>query len=103
MKASNQKQLSQLAQRIRAARIASHLSQSDLAQGIGVSDKSVSSYEQGRSIPPFEKLKKIAESTKHPINYFTDDNATYSIIAQKLTTIERELAEIKKLFKEARK
>ena len=103
MKVSNQKNLSQLARRIREARVESRLSQADLAKGIGVSDKSVSSYEQGRSTPPFEKLKKIADSTNHPINYFTDDNSAYATIAQKLTAIERELSEVKKLFKEAKK
>ena len=55
----NPKHLSELAIRIREARRNAHLSQDELGKYIGVSDKSVSAYEQGRSMPPINKLKKI--------------------------------------------
>lgn len=97
------KQLSELARRIRQARINARLSQADLGKGIGLSDKSISAYEQGRSIPPFPKLKKIAEQTSHPIAYFTEDKPTQDVdLAQKLASIERELAEVKRLLKKAK-
>ncbi len=92
-------QLSDLAHRIRNARIAARLSQAELAEGIGVSDKSISAYEQGRSTPPFEKLKKIAHQTQHPLSFFTEDNNKEATISSKLASIERELAEVKRLLK----
>lgn len=98
----NQKQLSELAVRIRAARREAHLSQHELGDGIGVSDKSVSAYEQGRSVPPISKLKKIAETTQHPLSFFTQENINEATITAKLTSIERELSEVKRLLKEAK-
>ena len=98
----NQKELSELAVRIRTARREAHLSQHELGDGIGVSDKSVSAYEQGRSVPPISKLKKIAETTQHPLSFFTQENITEATITAKLTSIERELSEVKRLLKEAK-
>ena len=95
--------LSDLARRIRSARTTARLSQSELAKGIGVSDKSISAYEQGRSTPPFEKLKKIANETHHPLSYFTEENNGEATIASKLDSIERELAEVKRLLKQSDK
>lgn len=93
--------LSELSKRIKSARVASRLSQADLAAGIGVSDKSISAYEQGRSTPPFDKLKKIATATNHPLAYFTDDNNEEATISSKLAAIERELSEVKRLLKKS--
>ena len=96
----NQKHLSELAIRIREARRNAHLSQDELGKYIGVSDKSVSAYEQGRSMPPINKLKKIAESTNHPLSYFTLEENQDALLASKLANIERELAEVKRLLLE---
>lgn len=90
-----------LAKRIFKARKEAHLSQQSLAQAIGVSDKSISAYEQARANPPLNKLKKIASVTSHSLNYFTDINADQGTIANKLSKVERELKEIKKLLKKA--
>ncbi len=98
-----QKALQLLAKRIREAREQANLSQATLAKNIGVSDKAISSYEKGRSVPPFENLKKIAEQTNRPLTYFTDESAVESIIATKLATIEQELAAIKKLLTDREK
>jgi transcriptional regulator with XRE-family HTH domain len=97
------KKLSELAIRIRNARREARLSQQALGDSIGVSDKSVSAYEQGRSVPPFDKLKKIAVNTNRPVSYFTEDNIDAATITTKLLSIERELAEVKKLLKAAKK
>ena len=100
---TNQKKLSELARRIREARRNAHLSQDELGKYIGVSDKSISAYEQGRSTPPIEKLKKIAVSTNHPLAYFTQDDNQEALLASKLASIERELTEVKRLLLEAKK
>lgn len=95
----NNKKLNELALRIREARRNAHLSQDELGKQIGVSDKSVSAYEQGRSTPPISKLKKIAESTNHPLSYFTQEDNEEALLASKLANIERELTEVKNLLK----
>ncbi|HZE87249.1 MAG TPA: helix-turn-helix transcriptional regulator [Methylomirabilota bacterium] len=98
-----QKKLSELAHRIREARKNAHLSQEELGKYIGVSDKSVSAYEQGRSTPPINKLKKIAQSTNHPLGYFTQDDNEDALLASKLASIERELLEVKRLLSESKR
>ena len=97
-----QKQLSTLAKRIRTARRQAQLSQDALGRSIGLSDKSISSYEQGRSTPPLIKLKKIADHTKRPLSYFTQEDIGDADVTTKLLSIERELAEVKKLLKKAK-
>ncbi len=96
------KKLSQLARRIRSARTNAHLSQEELGKSIGVSDKSISAYEQDRSMPPVEKLKKIAKYTNHPLIYFTQDDISDATISAKLLSIERELSEVKRLLRESK-
>lgn len=95
--------LSDLAVRIKEARVSARLSQAELARKINVSDKSISAYEQGRSTPPFEKLKKIAAETKHPLAFFTEDNNQEALISSKLAAIERELNQVKELIKNSNK
>lgn len=96
------KKLSELAVRIRSAREGAHMSQDALGRAIGVSDKSVSAYEQSRSTPPIEKLKRIAEATKRPLSYFTQEDPHDALIAATLLSIEREFTEVKRLLTEAK-
>ncbi len=98
-KKADRKELEALAKRIKSARRDAHLSQATLGEAIGVSDKSVSAYEQGRSTPPFEKIKKIARTTNRPLSYFTDESTDDATISEKLKVIEQELDEIRKLLK----
>lgn len=100
---SKSKDVNELALRIRTARQEARLSQSSLGQHIGVSDKSISSYEQGRSTPPFAKLKKIALSTNQPLSYFTQEDNDEATITGKLLSIEKELIEVRKLLQRTRK
>ncbi len=103
MKHDNKKdELTQLAHRIRSARENARLSQNALGKDIGVSDKSISAYEKGRSQPPLKNLRKIADATRHPLTYFTQENNADITIATKLQSIERELAEVKRLLKKAK-
>ena len=95
-------ELATLSKRIRSARENAHLSQHELGKSIGVSDKSISAYEKGRSQPPLENLRKIADATHHPLTYFTQEKTDDIEIATKLLSIERELAEVKRLLKKAK-
>lgn len=95
-------ELTELAKRIRLARSHAHLSQHALGKNIGLSDKAISAYEKGRSIPPLDNLRKIANATRHPLTYFTQEENTEDEITAKLLSIERELAEVKRLLKKAK-
>ena len=88
-----------LGSKIKLARKAIQSTQSQLAQAVGVSDKSVSAYESGRISPPLEVLEKIATSTRHPMQYFVGEPAESSIL-QKLNSIEELFTEIRDLLKE---
>lgn len=102
IRVDNKDELTELAKRIRSARSNAHLSQHALGESIGLSDKAISAYEKGRSQPPLENLRKIAGATRHPLTYFTqEENADVEITA-KLLSIERELAEVKRLLKKAK-
>ncbi len=97
-KSLNQDDRIDLASRIKRAREDAHISQKELGGSIGVSDKSISSYEKGRSIPPIKKLKKIAKKTNKPLSYFTEEETMNINIVSKLNIVEKELLEIRELI-----
>ena len=82
-----------LGKRIREARLRSGLSQQQLANVIGVSDKTISAYEVGRVDPPLDALDKLSTATAHPINYFLGD--VKSNIEARLERISSELKDIR--------
>ncbi len=87
-----------IGQKIKTARKIKRITQEDLAQIIGVSDKSISAYESNRINPPLTVLEKIAKTTNQPVSYFLDETQESSIMA-KLRNVETELKEIKQLLK----
>ena len=62
------KKSSELASKIRRARLSAGLLQKELADKIGVSNKSVSAYETGRAYPPTPILSKIADATDSSVS-----------------------------------
>lgn len=78
---------------IKKARVTSGLSQKDLADRLGVSDKTVSAYETGRAIPPTPTLTKIAEITKKTLSELLGikDGRNGDEIANRLKKIEEHL------------
>ena len=58
--------------KIRLARTERNLSQTELAKRIGATQKRISHYETGESIPSLETLLKMAETLEKPVNYFID-------------------------------
>jgi len=91
---------SNLFDRIKRARLLAGLSQKDLAQKLGVSNKTISAYEMRRAIPPVLALQKIAEVTKQPVEYFFKQEKinkfNNQIIERKLDIIIDELKKISK-------
>ena len=84
--------------KIREARKYKQITQEELAQAIGVSDKSISAYESERISPPLKILEKIADKTNQSINFFLEENADFAILT-KLTEVERQFREIKSILK----
>lgn len=59
-----------------SARLALNLSQSELAEKIGVSERSVYSYEQTGTFPRTAVLKRLAEALNVSITYLMDEDET---------------------------
>ncbi len=87
-----------LADRIRIARKEATLSQIDLAQLVGVSDKAISSYEVGRAVPPLDILKKISVVTSKQMSFFFEEDPATRVVLQKVDKMIEELNNIKKIF-----
>lgn len=85
-------------ERIREARRAARLSQSELARALGISDRTISSYEKGRNMPPVEKLQKIADETNYSLQFFVGENDPMVQVRRMLIEMNDQLAEIKKLI-----
>ena len=62
-----------LGSRIRQARRAAHLSQSQLADKIGAHPTSVSDWERGRNAPSARHLLSIAQATGTSIEHFSSN------------------------------
>lgn len=63
-----------MAQKLKIAREEMGYSQRSLGLRVGLSDKSISIYEQGNVYPPISNLIKIAKELKKEIGYFFDKN-----------------------------
>ena len=78
--AAQSKQIGRLLipERLTEARQAARLTQTDLANRIGVTRQSVSAYELGEKSPEPSILSRIAAELDQPINHFTKaDRATF--------------------------
>lgn len=87
-----------IGEKIRYAREEAGISQRELGQILQVSDKAISSYEVGRTIPSIRVLKEIGNVVHKPISYFDDSEPNDIDLQIKIKTIERELLEIKKIL-----
>lgn len=93
-----------IGKKIKEARIERRLTQKELGKALRLSDKTISSYEIGRTTPGFEILKKISQSVQKSIVYFDEDAPQAELdLQEKLQIVARELAEIKKLLKKTKR
>ncbi len=88
--------LYKIGKRIRDARQAKGLTQSELAELIGISDKSVSALEVGRVEPSITQMQAISHALKKPLGSFTGEKA--SMVEAKFETLMKEFEEIKNAF-----
>jgi transcriptional regulator with XRE-family HTH domain len=86
--------------RIRAAREEAHMSQLQVAVAIGLSDKTISSYEAARISPPIDKLIQLAELFKKPVAFFLGYDPKEYKVGSRLRAIEIALKDIKKQLDE---
>ncbi|MGI5897613.1 MAG: helix-turn-helix domain-containing protein [Candidatus Dojkabacteria bacterium] len=61
------------AERLKKAREEMGYSQRGLGMRVGLSDKSISVYENGHTYPPVSNLLKIAKVLNKSISYFLED------------------------------
>lgn len=82
--------------KLKSARLETGLSQRSLGLSIGLSDKTISSYESSRSYPNLEILKKISEVLKKPVGYFLSSVTEEVKISDQLYRILRKQEELGK-------
>jgi transcriptional regulator with XRE-family HTH domain len=92
----------ELGQKIKAARVEARMSQLQVGVSLGVSDKTVSGYESGRISPSIDKLAKLGDLFKKPINYFLGADPREYKVASRLRAVEVMLREIREQLREIR-
>jgi transcriptional regulator with XRE-family HTH domain len=90
-----------LGEKIQEARDKASMSQRKLGLLLGVSDKTVSSYENNRTRPSVEILSRIAKELKKPIGYFLDESLVttedkVSIIKTRIEELKKDILELEK-------
>lgn len=72
--------------KLKSARVEKNISQRGLGLALGLSDKTISSYESARSFPNLELLPKLSEILDKPVEYFVS-NSKEILLSEKLETI----------------
>lgn len=84
-----------IAEKIKEARKIARLTQLDLARKLDVKQQTISQYERGETSPDFDMLKKIADITTKPLNWFFNENEeTKTTEEVNLDTINNKLDQI---------
>lgn len=65
---------------IKDLRIENNLTQKELADKLGVTNKSVWAYENGYAVPPIETLIKLADTFNCTVDYLVGREQEYTII-----------------------
>ncbi len=81
--------LESIGKKIREAREDLGISQKDLGISLGLSDKAISAYEAGRTVPPLETLVRIADELNKPLDFFIDGNSSDYKLESRLAAMER--------------
>ena len=68
--------MERFSEKLKEARAEAGISQTDLAERIGVSRRSIFAYENGVSIPRKNVLRKLAKELSVTVAYLTDDEST---------------------------
>lgn len=83
-------------ERLKRAREEMGISQRSLALSLGLSDKTISSYETSNSYPNLEILKKISDFFQKPTDYFLASKYEESTLLERVRELERDTIELKR-------
>ncbi len=91
--------------KLKEARIERGFSQRSLGLSIGLSDKTISSYESSRSYPSLDVLKKLSEVLRKPFDYFLSlEDKQYiddrELLLKQIDKLEEELIKLKQVNRE---
>ena len=84
--------------KIKKIRDSQNLSQERFAKKLGISGKTVSAYETGRTTPPLKVLQKIVHTYKTPIVNLNQE--LKSELSKKLELLETEVVGLKNILKD---
>ncbi len=82
--------------RLKKAREEYGLSQRSLGLALGLSDKTISSYESSRSYPNLEILKKLSEVLGRSTDYFLEYERKDISLLERIEILEKEISILKK-------
>lgn len=86
--------MNNIGDRIRRFREEAGLSQKKLGVMLGLSDKAISAYESGRTLPPIETLYRISIQLKRPMHLFVCKDDESHDTEQKIYELEAKVAEL---------
>jgi transcriptional regulator with XRE-family HTH domain len=86
--------------RLKIARNEKGLSQKGLGLALGLSDKTISSYESGRSYPNLEMLEKFAEILGKPLQFFLIQDDRQATLSQYLSEITNKQNQLESLMRD---
>jgi len=87
-----------LGKRIREARSAAGMKQLELAELLSLSTRAISAYEMGSREPSIYTLKRIADATFHPIDFFFEPqmgSPANTDLQRRIVRMESEIESIK--------
>ena len=82
--------------RLKKAREEYGLSQRSLGLALGLSDKTISSYESSRSYPNLEILRKLSEVLGRSTDYFLEYEKKEVSLLERIERLEKEVSILKK-------
>jgi transcriptional regulator with XRE-family HTH domain len=76
---------------LKLARISANVSQKELAEKLGLSDRAISAYETGRAIPPSSTLARIAEILNVSVSEIVGEG---NLPTERIENLERRVANL---------
>lgn len=97
--------ISDFGKKLKSARVEKNISQRGLGLALGLSDKTISSYESSRSYPNLELLPKLSQILDKPVEFFVSNSKEielfdkFETILEKQKEISDELLKIQDMIK----
>lgn len=88
--------LSEIGKRVKDARQAKGMKQTELAELIGISSKTISAIEVGRVEPSISQMLALSSALEEPLGYFVGE--TVGSVESKMDRIKEELESIRELM-----